>query len=222
MKKHIVLVYFSLIVLICFSNTIAQERKITEQEMNSVGKNWTLKGKAYRLKKSGKSFDKKNGKITNVFEEVTEYDTLGNSHTIMEFGRTSEYLQRHEYFIIGKTSYDLPPSGKWRVGEVKPESEEQKARRISRQSKKETIAEHIYKGKILLKNQEADLYESKIIEKYKENGREFISIIITKKWYNKNGMLMKNEWTADNELHSFYRVFEIELDPSIKIEAPIK
>ena len=222
MNKNIGLFSCLLFILISFSHTIAQERKISEQEMNAVGKNWSLKGKAYRLKKSGKSIDKKNGKTINIFNETSEYDVLGNSHTIMEIGKSVENLQRSEYFIIGKTSYNLHPNGKWRVGEVKPESEEKKARRIAQYPEKEKIAEHFHKGKTLLNNQEADLYESKIIEKYKENGRDFVTIVISKKWYSKDGMLLKNERTADNEFSNSYSFFECELDPRIKIEAPIK
>ena len=222
MKKNISLFSCLLFILIAFSHSIAQERKITEQEMNAVGKNWVFKGKAYRSKKSGRSIDKKNGKTANIFNETSEYDVLGNSHTVMEIGKSVENLQRSEYFIIGKTSYDLHPTGKWRVGEVKPESEEKKARRIAQYSETEKIAEHFYKGKILLNNLEVDLYESNYIEKSKRNGKELVTVITSKRWYNSEGMPLKIETTTDNELSNAFSVFEFELDPAIKIEAPIK
>jgi hypothetical protein len=222
MKKKFGFIYCSLFILIIFSNITAQERKITEQEMNAVGKNWTFKGKAYRVKKSSKFFDKANGKTINIFNEISEYTASGDSHTVIESGSSFDNMKRVENFIIGKTIYNLHPRGKWKVSELKFESEEQKARRTTQYPEIERISEHFYKGKTLLNNQEVELYESKYIEKSKRNSREFVTVTISKKWYNKEGMPLKIETTGDNESGNSYSVFEFELDPDIKIEAPVK
>jgi len=192
-----------------------KERKITEAEFKAVQKKSAdlTKGKSYRLRKSSKTYKKQDNSLMYYFDETAEYMMPDNSRSVVENGSSDGSKTITETVRIGQTVYSRINNGAWQTNQTKTADRTQNTSYDS--------TEHTYKGRAELNGAETDLYESKYVSKTMKGGRDFVTTIIVKNWFDKNGVLLKTEEQIETPNSNTQKTFEYEYDENISIQAPI-
>ena len=223
MKKILIL---TALMFLALTSVSAQPRKISSEEYTEMmKKNAELrKGKSYRLTRMSESYKKSDGSLIHYFKEVTEDLPSGDSHSVVESGRSKGNLPRLEHVRIGQTAYQRGPDGNWSQSplRIRELTDEEKREGEKKRLEYEARVERFYVGKTTFRNQNAELYESRDTTKIMKNGVEVLTKVVTKMWFTPEGLILRNEEQVDNAETTETRVFDFEYDPTIKIEAPIK
>ena len=197
----------------------SEPRPLSADEMNAVGRKNTFAGQSWRLRRSSKTYRKSDGALTDHFDETTEYLPSGDSRSVIWSSTSQNPSMRTEIIRIGTKIYNLNPDGSWR------ESAAQGAYKLAPPAGTtsiETTAEHFYLGRTSLDGRTVELYESRLKSKATRGGKDFLTTVVIKKWVAPDGPVLRIEETFDSDAVTQQRVFAYELDPNIKIEAPMK
>jgi len=233
MKKII-----GLAVLLAFcmlTNARAQERKLSEQEMADVKKKAVEKLIAQRLRmktktKDGSGFER--GRYRN-FESMKEFSPEGMRLVIES--KTQEGAVQKELIIVGTRRFARSGNGKWEESLATTDRTRELAvllsndfdRVSSDEKKKEEMDQKTFEYKFLgqkvVNKQTVDLYEDRRTIKSPLENRVLKDSSIVRFWINQDGLILKVEHRVEigGELQ-MESVSEIEYDPAIRIEAPIK
>lgn len=229
MKKNVSIVLLFILVFFAFSDVSAQEKKVAEEE--SAEKKLTdaefkaiqaksaekINGKNYRLQRTSKTFKKSDNSLAYFFKETTEYMLPDNSRTVSENGSGSGNPTLTEIIKIGRKAYTRINKGNWTISEVSGNTVR------NGQTTTGNTVEHTFKGKVDFNSRKADLYESKYITKTIKGGRDFVTTVKAKSWFDKDGVLLKIEEEIETNNTITRKVFEWEYDPQdLNIEAPTK
>ncbi len=225
MKKIVKIFCLSGFILLALSNGLAQERKITEEEMTHLLNKATesLRTQPYRRKTTSESFENERGLkpywyITSTLYEKNNdgYRSVYNSKNKDGGSKTTEMIE------VNNRSFTRDNNEAW-----KEVTQDKLARRIGTITKladsaEEKIIEYRYVRKDKINKMEYDLYEKKTIRKFRVNNNNYSSIYLEKFWFNEKGQFFKLETiTENNKKVTFRSISEYEYDPNIKIEIPI-
>ena len=207
-------------------NSFAQEKIISEQELNNLKANAykKLEGKTYRVTMISKIYrNDSDSSPYYISKDVSEYispdRSRGVNETTNEKGTT-----RTETISINQKRYIRKNNEDWE--EYKPSKSVRSTVQGDRvdMSNKTTI-EAKYKGQTKINNQSADLYEIQTTSEFMSaNGRtNNVYISIERFWFNKDGLILKREFEAKPESgqNISQTTWEYDYNPKIKIEAPI-
>lgn len=206
------------LVLIASLSVSAQEKTIDKNEFDAI------------LKSSFRGLGDKPHRVINT----TEFSVEGRPEAKHSTKSTTEFLPgkfqsifesqyiKKETIRIGHETYTREGNGEWRkeISAVKPKSE-------NKLITVENQIEYKFLGTEKLDNQNLNVYAK--IEKKKlinpTNNTETFSTAITKYWFGDGVWFWKSETNTENrtgETKSKSRhTTEYELDPNIKIEAPL-
>jgi len=227
MKKIFCLAF----VLFSAIGIFAQEKTIEQSEFDTVVRNSYRKfgGQSFRQTENFQNISPNGNLITS--KSVTEFAARAGRHSFYEFDSSSLKTKRETITIGGKT-YMRIGDGEWTDGKIEPASNPEDKPRIVLKTVDEQI-EYKSLGTEILDTQNANVYAK--IERKKlvneANKSETLSTITTKFWIGDDGGVIKREMQIENHItseknpvESVYRDTRTtvwELDPNIKIEAPI-
>lgn len=222
MKRVFNVIILIICVLSFASFCLAQPKKISEEEYNTVQRRHNPTGTNYRTRISSRSYQKSDGALISYVNQIREIMASGDSHTIIESRENDGYIQKTETYVIGETVYDLHPNGTWRVYPMKNKSYTPAPEPKSK-PEKETTTEYVYKGRVMLQDKTADLYEIVQITKTKLKNAEQITKEIRKNWYDSNGRLIYSEWNTDLDKQTIQVIWQNEYDlKDLKFTPPVK
>lgn len=220
------------LILIGTLAAFAQERTISKEEFEAALKHpnrlapivW--RDKSYRtvliteIKSEGKV------QLYQSSKGIIEFVPRVGSRLISE-SRSGSKITKTERITIGDKIYKRNENEAWII-EVKSETKRPDTKSADSNFKEiDWQTEYKYLGTEILNNQTTKVYES--IEKRKsiniETGEERISTITIKYWFNEDGISLKEDQIGENRIGantSYYRLTKAwELDPNIKVEAPV-
>lgn len=229
------------VVLILFGavGVFAQERTISKTEFDAALKSpntmapFVWKGRTWRMIITTET--KAQGKVSvdSSTKSTTELIPYGISRTISE-NRQGSKITKSERIIIKDKIYKRNENGPWTVEPFEEKPQSRTANNTpppppapAPDSKFESQTEYKYLGTEKLNNQTTNVYV--MITKNKSTdpstNLERKATHTHKYWLNEDGTTLKNERISDGRsaADSFYNYFLIiyELDPNIKIEAPV-
>jgi hypothetical protein len=237
-------ILFIVLVLFGFIGVFAQERTISKAEFNVVFSNpnqlalirW--KGKSFRnirtieTKVEGpKPLDQF---LKSTHEFVPNYAPESNRLYVSRFiteNRIGSKTTKSESIQIGEKSYKRQDNEPWTEEAVevkpKPTTTDTTASPAFVSTEVERTAEYKYLGSEKINNQTANLY-AVIIKTTHFNptiNEETRNTQTSKYWFNEDGVMLKEDiiWESRSKAVTFYnhRTSVWELDPNIKIEAPV-
>lgn len=223
MKKSFYIIILLGLFLCSLLNSFAQEKVVTEQELNNLEKiAWKkMKDKSYRVTVTFRRYKNVSDSLPNYpSKEVLEYVPPDRKREVRE-ASNEKGTTRTERISIGQKKYIKENNEDWR--ELQP-SKVRMTVQGDRMEDKKTV-EVRYKGQTKVKNQSADLYEKQTTIEYESgNGRTTtVFTSIERFWFGKNGFFLKREFESkkDSEENSSHTILEYDYDSKIKIEAPI-
>jgi hypothetical protein len=224
MKKIVVRAALLSVFIFCaFMNISAQvEKKISEQAIRTLLENAAekLQNKSYRIKSESESYRTVYDSAPSYFtSETIEY--APNGYYRISERKTPAGTTASEVIVLGKKRYERVKNGKWKIASAgNPTGEVLRASRV--EPVEETI-EYFYKGREVVNNQNADLYEIKTLTKFKSSDRLTMTVYIQRYWFDQNGLFLKTETVSGVDDKIISRTVErYEYDPNIKIEAPVE
>lgn len=232
------------LVLFGFIGVFAQERTISKAEFMAVLRNpnsqalFAWKGKSFRnirtieVKIEGpKPLDQF---LKSTHEFVPNYATESNRLYVSRFiteNRIGTETTRSESIQIGDKNYKRKGNEAWTLETVevkpKPATTETTVSPSSVSTEVERIVEYKYLGSEKINNQTANMYAEIMRTKHisPATNEETRNIGTTKYWFNEDGVILKEDviWDSQSKAQRFYnhRTSDWELDPNIKIEAPV-
>lgn len=223
MKRVFNVIILIICVLSFASFCLAQPKKISEAEFNAVHHRYKIAETNYRIRVSDRWYQKSDGALIRYANQLREIMASGDSHTIIETGKNDGFIQKTETYIIGESVYDLHPNGTWRVYPAKKSHTPAPEPDSKSESQKETTTEYFYKGRVMLQDKTADLYEIIEVTKTKLKNKEQITKEIRQNWYDTDGRLIYSEWNTDSDKQTTQTVWKIEFDlKDLKFTPPVK
>ena len=221
------------IILLSAVCIFAQETIIEKSDFDAALKNRfrQFAGQSYRLTTSAEDFRPETDKSASSWKSVMEFTGLGLSRSLFEFNSPTLKTRTEILYVKGKT-YIRKNDGEWEEksssGENdKPSSAARKFVVVEEQTEYKSL------GTQILDNLNASVYakiERKKIVNEPEK-RELFLLIVTKYWLDEKGGIIKEETETENLIKSEsrpdakpsrqLRTAIWELDPNIKIEAPV-
>lgn len=193
-----------------------QEKTITDTEFQAVRRksdNLT-QGENYRLKRTTKVYKRADNSLVRYHNETIEFLLPGSSRSVVENASGNEKPTITETIRIDANFYTRINNGNWQLVSSNIN--------VPKVSYTGDTIEHIYKGEVKLGNNQFTLYESKYTSKTVKGGRDFVTVIKVKNYFNADGTLVRTEDETETPNTITRRTFEYEYKVNLTIEAPIK
>lgn len=227
-------IFCAALILFGAIGVFAQERTISQAEFDAIYKNpnkmapvvW--KGKTWRMIITTETKAEGQKPLDSSTKSTSEFAPRQISRTISEIRQESK-ITKSEKIRIKDKLYKRNGDETWTVEafeeKQQPETTAADAPAASADSKFERQIEFKYSGSEVLNNQKTNVYVQIMKTKSTDPSPERTYIHTMKYWFNEDGTLLKEDRVIEgrNETGTFYNrlTMTYELDPNIKIEAPI-
>lgn len=227
-------IFCAALILFGAMGIFAQERTISQPEFESVFKNpnkmapFIWKGKTWRMIITTETKAEGKKPLDSSTKSTSEFAPWQISRTISEI-REGSKITKSEKIRIKDKIYKRNENEAWTVEPLvekpQPEKTADTAAPVTADSKFERQTEFKYLGSEVLNNQKTNVYVQIMKTKSTDHSLERAYTHTMKYWFNEDGTLLKEDRVIEgrNETGTLYNRLTMiyELDPNIKIEAPI-